>query len=147
MKVQESIIIRAEAAKIWPFLIEPVHIKKWCLPVIKIDRTSEQKSGPGTTFYFEERAAWQLLKMNFVVSEWIEHRSLAFKLTSGNFVKSYEQRYTLENTNTGLKVNCYEDVTLPLGILGKFAGIFRGPVTRAHLKRNLAAIKIMAETV
>jgi hypothetical protein len=113
--------------------------------VITISSTGEQKSGLGSTFYFEERAMGQLLKMNFIVTEWDLHRSVAFKLISGNLVKNYEQRYTLENTPDGLKVTCFESVKFPLGILGKFAGVFRKPVTEGHLTRNLAGLKVLSE--
>ena len=147
MKAQRSIHIAAAPGKIWPLLIEPENIKKWCQPVIRILRTSEQRSGLGTTFYFEERAAGQLLKLNFIVTEWAENRRVTFKLTSGNLVKGYEQQYILEPTRTGIHITCIEDVIMPFGILGKFAGLFRAPVTAAHLERNLAGIKLLGEAV
>ena len=145
IKAQKSIVIKAEAEKIWPLIVEPGNIGKWCSPVIRILQTGEQSSGLGSTFYFEERAMGRLLQMNFIVTEWEFHRSVAFKLISGNLVKGYEQRYTLESTPTGLNVTCFENVKLPFGILGKFAGLFRKSVTEAHLERNLVDLKTLAE--
>ena len=145
LKIQKSIEIKAVAEKIWPLLAEPANIIKWCSPVKRIFRTGKQRSGLGTTFYFEERAVGQLMKLNFVVTEWVVNRSVTFKMTSGNLVKGYEQRYTLETIPTGLRVTCFEKVKLPFGILGKFAEIFRRPVSEGHLERMLAELKIMGE--
>jgi hypothetical protein len=66
-------------------------------------------------------------------------------MTSGNLVKGYEQRYTLEPTSTGIRVTCFENVTLPFGILGKFAEIFRKPVSEAHIERMLVKLKSLGE--
>jgi hypothetical protein len=108
-------------------------------------RTSEQRSGLGTTFYFEERAVGRLMKLNFIITEWFENRSVAYKMTSGNLVKGYEQRYTLETTKTGIRVTCFEKVKLPFGILGKCFGLFRRPFSEGHLVRMLAELKVMGE--
>lgn len=95
MKIQKSIEIAAVAEKIWPFLVEPANIVKWCSTVKRILHTSEQRSGLRAPFYFEEKAVGRLMKLHFVVSEWVVNRSVAFKMTSGNLVKGYEQKYTL----------------------------------------------------
>ena len=86
------------------------------------------------------------MKLNFIVTEWLVNKSVSFKMTSGNFVKGYEQRYTLETIPAGVEVTCFEDVTLPFGILGKFAELFRRAVSEGHLERMLAELKILAET-
>ena len=145
MKIQKSIEIKAVAEKIWPLLSEPANIAKWCSPAKKMRRTSEQRSGLGTTFYFEERAVGRLMKLNFIITEWFENRSVAYKMTSGNLVKGYEQRYTLETTKTGIRVTCFEKVKLPFGILGKCFEFFRRPFSEGHLVRMLAELKVMGE--
>ncbi len=133
------------AEKIWPYLVEPEKILKWCLTVKTIRRTSEQRSGIRTPFYFEERAVGRLMKINFIVTEWIVNESVAFKMTSGNLVKGYEQRYTIVATPSGNRVTCSENVKLPWGIIGKFAGLFRRSVSEAHLKHMLVKLKSLAE--
>jgi uncharacterized protein YndB with AHSA1/START domain len=145
MRIQKSIEIRAVAEKIWPLLSEPANIAKWCSPAKKMRRTNEQRTGLGTTFYFEERAVGRLMKLNFIVTEWFENRSVAYKMTSGNLVKGYEQRYTLETTKTGIRVTCLEKVKLPFGILGKCFELFRRPFSAGHLVRMLAELKVMSE--
>lgn len=146
MKIKKSIEVVAVAEKIWPFLSEPANIMRWCSPVKKILPMSEQRTGLGTPFYFEERAVGILMKLHFVVTEWIVNRSIAFTMTSGNLVRGYEQRYTLEITPTGLRITCLENVTLPFGILGKFAEVFRRPISEAHIERMLMKLKSLGET-
>ena len=125
MKLQRSIEIKAPGKEIWPFLVEPEKIMKWCTPINVIRYSSQQRTGIGTTFYFEEKAVGRMMKIQCVVTEWILNRSVAFDMTSGNVVKSYHQRYTIENIPSGSLLTCFEEVTLPFGILGKFAGLFR----------------------
>jgi hypothetical protein len=118
---------------------------KWCLPAKKFDRTSEQNGGLGTTFYFEEQAAGRLMKLHFIVTEWVVNERVAFKMTAGNFVRSYEQRYTIETNGSGSRCTCYEDVSLPYGILGQFALLFRRHFSEGLLDAMLRRLKILAE--
>ncbi len=83
MIVQKSIEIAAPAAKIWPLLIEPDKISKWYTTMQQFKYTSQQHSGVGTPFYFEEKAGGRLMKLNFIITEWGENQGLAFKMTSG----------------------------------------------------------------
>lgn len=86
-----------------------------------------------------------LMKLYFIVTEWEVNRRVAYKMTSGNLVKGYEQRYTLEPIPTGIRVTVLENVILPGGIMGKFFELFRRPVSEAHLKGMLVNLKSLAE--
>ncbi len=145
MKIHRSIEIAAKAEKIWPFLVEPERILEWCIPIKTIRHTSEQRDGIGTLFYFEERAIGRLMKLNFIVTEWIVNERVAFKMTSGNVVKGYEQRYTIVASSSGSRLTCAEDIKLPYGILGKIAGLFRRSISEAHLEHMLAKLKNVVE--
>lgn len=144
MKIHKTIKIVAPASKIWPFLVEPRNILKWC-PVETVRRTSEQHSGLNTPFYFEERAIGRLFMMNFVVTEWVVNESVAFKMTSGNIVKGYEQRYTIQSIPSGSQFTCFEDVKMPYGVIGRVAGLLRRLVSEARLERMLGKLKVLAE--
>jgi hypothetical protein len=145
MKINRSIEIAAAADKIWPFLVEPEKILKWGITLKKIRFTSDKCKGLNTPFYFEERAAGRLMKLNLIITEWVVNKRLAFKMTSGNFVKGYEQRYTIETTPSGSRFTCFEDVKLPYGLIGKFAGLFRRFRSEAHLKHMLIQLKNLVE--
>ncbi|MBN2075242.1 MAG: SRPBCC family protein [Dehalococcoidales bacterium] len=141
MKLQRSLDIKATAEKIWPFLVEPENIVKWCTPINTIRYTGLQRGGLQTTFYFEEKAVGQIMKLHFVVTEWVPNRSVAFKLTSGNLVKSYTQRYTIETIPSGSCITCFEEVTLPFGFIGKFAGLIRKITSNRLLEKMLSNLK------
>ena len=146
MKLQRSIEIKATGEEIWPFLVEPEKIIKWCTPINVIRYSSRKHSGVETTFYFEEKALGRMMGIQCVVTEWILNRSVAFKLTSGNVVKSYNQRYTIEAIPSGSRITCFEEVTLPFGFLGKCAGLFRRFTSNRLLDEMLLNLKYAVET-
>lgn len=119
---------------------------RWCRYATKVQTTGEQNSGLGCTFYLEERAAGRLLKLHFVITEWEVNRLFGFKMISGNLVKCYQQRYTLEPHRRGTKLTLVEDVTLPLGFMGRAAGFFRKPISEARVNRMLAQLKDLGES-
>ena len=146
MKIKKSIEIATPAHKIWPFLIEPASVMKWCCNVERIVLlTNERNHGLGGKFYLEERAVWRLLKLHFVVTEFEVNRRFAFKMVSGDLVKGYEQKYTLEPHPIGTTLTCFEDVTFPLGIMGKAAGLLRKPISEARVNKMLVNLKSLGE--
>jgi uncharacterized protein YndB with AHSA1/START domain len=144
MKIQGSINVAAPPEKVWPFLVEPERILKWYTLLQRFEYTSEQHSGVGTTFYMEEKAAVSM-KLSFVMTEWVENAKLAFRMTSGNFVKGYEQAWTLEPTPSGSRFTLTEEVTMPYGPLGRVLGAFGRSSSEGHVKEILAKLKAQAE--
>jgi hypothetical protein len=145
MIVQKSIEIASPPDRIWSFLIEPEKIMKWCITLQNFKYTGEQRSGVGTPIYFEEKAAGQLMKLNFAITEWVEKQKIAFKLTSGNLVKGYAQRWAIETIPTGSKFTFWEEIKLPFGVLGKFIGLFGHGESQATVDKMLTRLKILAE--
>lgn len=145
MRISRSMESAASAERLWLFLVEPEKIIKWCITIRKFRHTSEQRGGIGTTFSFEERAVGRLMKLNFVITEWAVNKSLAFKMASGNLVKGYEQRYTIESTPTGSRFTITEDIKMPFGMFGRFAGLFRRSFSEGHLEHMLIKLKSLAE--
>ena len=145
MKVQGSIEIAAPPEKVWPFLVEPEKVLKWCITFKKFEYTTEQHSGAGTPFYVEEKAGGPLMKLNFMVTEWVENEKLASKMTSGTGVKSYEMRFTLKPTPSGSTFTFAEEVALPYGIIGKLIGAVMKGSSETHVKHMLAELKSLAE--
>ena len=145
MKVQKSIEIAAPPDKVWPFLIEPEKILEWCITFLKLEYTGEQRSGVGTTFYLEEKAGGPLMKLNFRIMEWVENERVAFSMISGNFVKGYEQSWTVEATPSGSRFTFMEEVKLPYGVIGKIMGLFGQRGSEATVGKMLPKLKSLAE--
>ena len=145
MKVKKSIEIAVPPEKIWPFLVEPENNLKWCITFLKLEYTGEQRSGVGTPFYLEEKAGGPLMKLNFRITEWVENERVAFSMRSGNFVKGYEQSWTVEVTPSGSRFTFLEEVKLPYGIIGKIMGLFAQRGSEATVGKMLPKLKSLAE--
>jgi uncharacterized protein YndB with AHSA1/START domain len=145
MKVQKSIEIAVPPDKIWPFLIEPEKILKWCITFLKFEYTGDQRSGVGTTFYLEEKAGGPLMKLTFMITEWVENKRVAFSMTSGTFVKGYEQSWTVEAISSGSRFTFMEEVKMPYGIIGKIMGLFAQRGSEATVGKMLPKLKSLAE--
>lgn len=145
MKVQKSIEIEASKESIWPFLVQPAKILEWYEPMHRLEYRGEQRGGIGTAFYAEEEAAGHLIKLNFVITDWVEYERIAFKMTSGDFVKSYEQQWTLETIPLGTRFTYTEDITLPYGAAGKVLGVFAHRSSLATVGAMLVKLKGFAE--
>lgn len=145
MKVRGSIEIAARPQKIWPFLVEPEKSLKWCITYQKFEYTGDKRSGAGSTFYLEEKAGGPLLKLNFTVTDWAENEKLACKMTSGNFVKGYEQEMTLEAIPSGSRFTFAEDVKMPYGVIGSIIGFLGKSSSQSHVKEMLCKLKTLAE--
>jgi len=145
LKVQRSVEIAAPPEKIWPFLIEPEKIVKWFNLLRKFEYTGDKRSGVGATFYYEEKSGGQLMKLNYKVTEWIEHKKLAFGVTSG-FLKKDDQIWSVEAVPSGSKFTMFEDLEMPMGILGKIIGAtFGGNMIGGNIERILANLKRLVE--
>ena len=145
MRVERSIEIAAPPEKIWPFLVEPEKILKWCITLEKFEYTSALRRDAGTPFYFEEKAAGRLMKLNFVVTDWVQNKSVACRMTSGDFLKSYEQRSTIEAVPSGSRFNYVEEIKLPYGIIGKLMGLIAQRSSGATVEKMLTKLKSLAE--
>jgi len=145
MRVQRSIEIAAPPEKIWPFLVEPEKILKWFTLLEKFEYTSEQRSGVGTTFYYEEKSGGRIMKLNYAVTEWVENERLAFSLTSGPANKD-DQIWSIEATPSGSIFTLTEDFEMPWGILGKILlALFIGRQIGKRLEEIIANLKSLAE--
>jgi len=145
MRVQRSIEIVASPEKIWPFLVEPEKILQWCITFQKFEYTGKQRSGVGTPLYVEEKAGGPLMKLNFAVTDWADNERLAFHMTSGTFVKSYDQSWTVESLPPGSRFTFREQVEMPFGIIGKLLGLIGQRNSEAHVGEMLAKLKSLAE--
>jgi len=146
MKIEKSVDIAAPPQKIWPYLIEPDKMVQWCITFRKCEFTGEQHSGEGTRYYVEEKAGGPLMKIHFMVTKWTENQKLAFKMTSGNFVKGYELRWMIEPLAAGSRFHFAEDFTMPWGIIGRLIGFVGRSSSEKHVTEMLDKLKNLAES-
>jgi len=126
-------------------LIEPEKIMKWFNLLQKFEYTGEKRSGVGTTFYYEEKSGGQLMKLNYKIIEWIENKKLAFGVTSGSLKKD-DQVWSIEAIPSGSKFTMFEDLEMPMGIVGKIIGAtVGGNMIGGNMEKILANLKRMAE--
>ena len=145
MKVQRSVEIFAPPEQIWPFLIEPEKIMKWFSLLKKFEYTGEKRAGIGTTFYYEEKSGGQNMKLNYKVTDWTENKKLAFGVTSGSLKKD-DQVWSIEATPTGSKFTMFEDLEMPMGILGKIIGAtIGGNMIGGNMEKILTNLKKSVE--
>jgi uncharacterized protein YndB with AHSA1/START domain len=145
MKLQRSIEISAPPDKIWPYLVEPDKILKWFTLLQKFEYTGEQKSGVGTPFSYEEKSAGRLMKLNYVVTEWVENEKLAFSMVSGA-AKKDEQVWSIEATPSWSRVTIAEDFEMPWGAIGKLMeALFVGRGIEKRLGEMLTNLKSLVE--
>jgi uncharacterized protein YndB with AHSA1/START domain len=145
MRVERSIAIAAMPEKIWPYLVEPEKIMQWFTLLRKFEYTGEQKGGVGTPFYYEEKSGPQLMKLHYVVTEWVENERLAFTMVSGP-AKRDDQIWSIEATPSGSRFTLTEDYEAPWGVMGKMLEkFFVGRIIGKHLEEILANLKSLAE--
>ncbi|MBM3956497.1 MAG: SRPBCC family protein [Gemmatimonadetes bacterium] len=144
MQVQRSIEISARPDAVWPFLTEPAKILQWCITFRKFEYAVEQRSGVGTRLYVEEKAGGPLMKLNFTITDWSENERVAFRMTSGTFVKAYEQSWTIQATPSG-RFTFAENAEMPFGVLGKLLGLVGERQSKATVGKMLAKLKTLAQ--
>lgn len=145
MKAQRSIDIAAPPDKVWPFLAEPDKILEWYIPLQKLKYTSEQSHEVGAPFYFEEKVTGGVIKLNCVVTEYIEKEKFAFKMTSGNMMKSYEEEWILKATPSGSLFTFMEQGKLGYGVVGRIIGPLAQRSSAATVEKMLAKLKSLVE--
>ncbi len=144
MRIERSIEIAAPPEKVWSFLIEPEKIMQWFTLLKKFEYTSEQSSGVGTTFYYEERNGPMLMKLSYEVTEWVENERIAFSMTSGP-AKKDDQVWAIEATPSGSRFTCTEDYEMPWGILGRMIVALVGWMIGKRIQEILDNLKRVVE--
>ncbi len=146
MGIQKSVEIAASPEKIWPFFVEPEKVMQWCFTFKQFQYTSDQCSGAGTPIYIVEQAGGPTMKMHFKITEYIENQKIAMKMISGTFIKDYEFSWQLEATPVGCRFTYYEEVVLPLGMIGRLMARVQESASASTLDKILGRLKTLVET-
>jgi len=145
MRVRRSIEINAPPEKIWPFMSEPEKVLQWYLPLQKFEYTTDQRNLVGAALYYEEKTALGRIKLNCVVTEWEVKEKFAFKMHSGNMMKSYQETWTVEPTPSGSRFIFLEEGESSLGVIGKLLNPVAERSSGATIEKMLASLKSLVE--
>ena len=145
MKVEKSIDIAAPPEKVWPFLAESEKVLQWYLPLQRFEYIGKQQGHQGTRLHFEEKVAGQVMKLNCEVTGWQENKRVAFRMMSGNVMKSYQERWTLTPTASGTRFTFMEEGEWSYGIIGQIVGLFIKGSSVVTVGKMLARLKVLAE--
>jgi uncharacterized protein YndB with AHSA1/START domain len=145
MQVRRSVEIAAPPERIWPLMVEPDNVLKWYPTLRRFEYEDAGQRRRGARVYAEEKASGMLMKLHFVITDWVENRALSLHMTSGTGVKGYDQSWTVEPVPAGSRFTFEEHVELPYGVLGKVIGQVGQRSSEAHVKEMLAKLKVLAE--
>jgi uncharacterized protein YndB with AHSA1/START domain len=145
MQVRRSVEIAATPEKIWPLLVEPGNVLKWYPTLRTFEYEDAEQRGAGARIYAEEKASGMLMKLHFVITDWVENRTVSLHMVSGTGVKGYDQSWRVEPLSAGSRFTFEEHVELPYGVLGSLIGKVGQRSSEAHVKEMLADLKVLAE--
>ena len=145
MLVRMSVDIDAPPEAVWPYLVEPEKAKHWFTMLTVYEWTSDPPEGLGSTFYWEEQVGNSLYKLHFKTTEWIENEVFGYEMTSGDFFKSYTERWEIEKTPTGSRFSFNDHIEFPYGPIGKIIGFFAARGARETGAVILPKLKTLAE--
>jgi uncharacterized protein YndB with AHSA1/START domain len=145
MQVRRSVEIAAPPERIWPFLVEPDNVLKWYPTLRTFQYEDAGQPGTGARVYAEEKASGMLMKLHFVITDWVENRTVSLHMVSGTGVKGYDQSWSVEPLPSGSRFTFEEHVELPYGPLGSLIGKVQQRSSEAHVTEMLAELKVLAE--
>ena len=145
MLVSMSVDIKAPPEVVWPYLVEPQKTMQWFTALKKFEYTSEKQGGPGSTFYWFEEASGREYNIYFETTEWIENEVFAYRMTEGDFFKSYDERWEIEPTPDGCRFIFNDHSEFPYGPIGKIIGWFAARSAQETGNEILGNLKRLAE--
>lgn len=118
---------------------------QWFTALKEFEHTSHQHEGVGSTFYWKEKANGQVYNLYFETTEWVENKVFAYRITSGEFFKSYDERWEIEPTPQGCRFTFNDHIEFPYGPIGKIIGWFAARGAKETGREILANLKRLAE--
>ena len=144
MHERMSVDIEALPENVWPYLVEPGKAMQWYTSLKKFEYTDDER-GPDSTFYWEEEVRGKIYSNHFRTTEWSEDRVFAFEATSGNFFKTYTERWAIEPTATGSRFSFDGNLEFPYGLWGKVMGLVGSMMAKNSNREILQNLKRLAE--
>ena len=99
----------------------------------------------GATFYWEEDVRGKIYSNHFTTTDWAENNVFAYEMTSGNYFKSYTERWEIEEIPTGSRFSFNDHMEFPYGPFGKIMGWFGERMSKNSSQEILQNLKRLAE--
>jgi uncharacterized protein YndB with AHSA1/START domain len=144
MLVTMSVDIEAPPEAVWPYLVEPEKTMAWFTALKKYEWNSDER-GVGAEFYWFEEASGRQYNIRFVTTEWEPHRVFGYRMTEGDFFKSYDERWVIDPTPSGSRFTFNDHIEFPYGPFGKLIGWFAARSARETGGEVLANLKRLVE--
>ena len=144
MLVSMSVDIEAPPEKVWPYLVEPEKTMAWFTALKRFDWTTEP-GGVGSTFHWYEEAGGREYNIDFETTEWDPPYVFGYRMTEGDFFKSYDERWVIEETSTGSRFSFNDHIEFPYGPFGKIIGYFAARTARETGGEILQNLKRLVE--
>lgn len=144
MLVSMSVDIEAPPEIVWTYLVDPEKCKAWFTALKKYDWTTDER-GVGATFHWYEEAGGRKYDIDFVTTEWEPPHVFGYRMTEGDFFKSYDERWVVEETPIGSRFTFNDHIEFPYGPVGKVIGYFAAKTARQTGEEVLANLKRLAE--
>ena len=145
MLVSKSVDIDAPPERVWPYLVEPEKATQWFTALRRFDWTSEPAGGVGSTFYWEEEAGGRTYHLHFETTEWDVNRVFGYRMTSGDFFNSYDERWVVEESPAGSRFTFNDHIEFPYGPIGRVIGWFAARDAQKTGTEILSNLKRLAE--
>lgn len=143
--LEEKVEIAVAAERIFARLADAERGPEWTPNLVRVERTSDVKSGPGLESNVTVKVAGRETKGTGRCLEWEPPRRLVLgsKLDGG---VSATTTFELIENGSGTDVTARLDYTLPSTGLGRFLGGLVGePMARRELRQALANLKTQLE--
>lgn len=144
MRAEESIEVHAPPEAVWALMADPEQILQWYTPLERFEYLTEDR-GAGALLRFVERTPLGRMDLYCVITKWVDTRTIAFRMISGNFLESFEERWTVEPSAAGSIFTFTMQGEISFGLVGKLLTRFAERRSDAVVARMLSALQSLAE--
>jgi uncharacterized protein YndB with AHSA1/START domain len=144
-RIEATTAIAAPVERVWEVLTDWEAQALWMADVRSIQVVSPQRSGRGVVLRVQtDIVLGVLIRDEVTVTEWQEHERIGVRHRGPLY--SAVGAYELSPTETGTRLIWWDELKVPLGIVGDTAtALMVGPFARRTFRRSLANLKRICE--
>ncbi len=143
-RAKGAVDVAAPPNVVWNWIVEPEKYLAWNPDFTEYEILSDKEVKVGTTYYVVGEKAGAPIRLDCVVTGWVENERFAFRGTSKEGTIA-EGTFTIEPTAEGCRVAFQEDLELP-GVKGKIIGaLFLKKAKMKNIEESLQELKKSVE--